>query len=62
MKNELLNLSATANKIGVPIKWLRDKAISNEIPCLKIKSRFLFNIEAVRQALFDLAAKGENNE
>jgi hypothetical protein len=61
MKNELYNLSATANKIGVPIKWLKEKAVSNEIPCLKIKKRFLFNIDAVKKALLDLAAKGENN-
>ena len=62
MKNNLYNLSATANKVGVPINWLKEKAIAKEIPCLIIKKRFLFNLEAVETALSKMAAKGTTNE
>ena len=55
MKQELQNLSSTASKLGVPIQWLKERAIAKDVPCLRIKNRFLFNIEAVNQALLDLA-------
>jgi len=61
--HELQNVSATASRVGVPVKWLREKALVGKIPCLKIsKSRLLFNIEAVKQALLDLAAEGNSDE
>jgi len=57
IRNELQNLSRTASEVGVPVKWLREKALAGKIPCLRISdSRLLFNIEAVEKALLDLAA------
>ncbi len=63
MQNDLKNLIGCAREFGVPVKWLREKALVGKIPCLKIsKSRLLFNIEAVKQALLDLAAEGRTDE
>jgi hypothetical protein len=58
MKQDLCNLSATASKVGVPVNWLKEKATAQEIPCLKIKNRLLFNIEAVKATLLEIAARG----
>lgn len=58
MNDKLHNLTSTAIKLGVPIKWLRKKALAQEVPCLAIKDRLLFNVEAVREKLLELAAKG----
>lgn len=57
-KDELHNISGTASAVGVPVKWLRAKALAGKIPCLKIsKSQLLFNVDAVKKALLDLAAE-----
>lgn len=62
-KDELYNISGTANAVGVPVKWLRAKALAGKIPCLKIsKSQFLFNVDAVKKALLDLAGESHNDE
>jgi len=61
MENRLYNLTSTAIKCGVPIDWLKDKAIAQEIPCLIINNRFLFNIESVNEKLLQLAANGGDN-
>lgn len=56
MNNKLHNLTATAIKVGVPSKWLKEKAIAQEVPCLIINGRLLFNVEAVKEKLLQLAA------
>jgi len=62
MKNKIYNLSVTAIKLGLPMNWLKEKAHSKEIPCLKIGDDIFFNLEAVNKALLDLATKGDKNE
>jgi len=62
-KEELHNLSSTASKVGVPLKWLKWAALTGKVPCLKISnSRMLFNLDAVKKALADLAAKVDSDE
>ena len=63
MKNENLhNLYGLSRKLNLPVKWLKEKAIKGQIPCLRIGRRFRFNIEAVEAALLEKAAKGGNND
>ena len=60
-KKQLENLSSTAAKVGVPKKWLLEKANAGLIPHIYISnSRRLFNIAAVEEALLQLAAEGHD--
>lgn len=52
----LLPLNRLAGQLRLPAGWLRTQAISGRIPCLRVGRRLLFNPEAVRRALADLAA------
>lgn len=56
-QNELNNLSATATKIGVTQKWLLAHAENGTIPSLLVGKKRLFNIDAVRAALAEMAAQ-----
>jgi len=55
---ELASLCVCASHVGVPAKWLKERAIAGDIPCLRIgKRRLLFNIAAVKAALACMAAQ-----
>ena len=59
MENDLLNLPSCAHRLGVPVRWLKTQAEAGRIPCLRFgKRKYLFNLEAVRLAIADLADKG----
>lgn len=53
----LLSLSRIARRLGVTQRWLRDQADAGTIPCLKAGNRYLFNPEAVQEALAAKAAR-----
>ena len=54
---KLLNLYECAGQLQVPVKWLKQAAISGKIPCLLFGKRDLrFNPEAVSNTLAQLAA------
>ena len=57
--SELLSLSRMARRIGVTQKWLREQADTAKIPCLKADNRYLFNLEAVQEALTTKASKAQ---
>jgi len=38
-------------------QWLRDQAKAGQVPCLRAGTRFLFNAEAVQEALAAEAAR-----
>jgi hypothetical protein len=57
METELQNVSATASKLGVTQKWLLAQAEAGIIPSLLIGRKRLFNVEAVRAALAELAGQ-----
>ena len=54
--DELLNLARMARRVGVTQLWLREQADDGVVPCLKADSRYLFNPEAVQEALSAKAA------
>lgn len=54
--NEVLSLSRMARRIGVTQQWLREEAEAGRLPCLRAGRRFLFNVEAVQQAIASKAA------
>ena len=55
--DELLSLSRMARRLGVTQQWLRDQAKAGQVPCLRAGARFLFNAEAVQEALAAEAAR-----
>jgi len=51
-----MNLLETAERLGVPAKWLKEAAISGRVPCLWLsKQRMLFEPNAVEEAMARLA-------
>jgi hypothetical protein len=40
-----------ANKLGLPLAWLKAEAKAGRIPSLQVARRQLFNADAVRRAL-----------
>jgi len=55
--DELLSLARMARRLGVTQQWLRERANSAQVPCLRAGTRFLFNAEAVQEALAAEAAR-----
>ena len=59
-KRELLGLVGCASRLGIPPKWLKTKALSGEVPCLRIGNRkLLFDLSCVKAALLRMAASTE---
>ena len=60
--SELLSLPRTARRLGVSARWLKVEAAAGRVPCLRADSRYLFDIDAVVNALLPRAARGEFTE
>jgi len=54
--DELLNLARMARRIGVTIRWLKDEADAQRVPCLRAGRAYLFLPSAVQKALAIRAA------
>jgi excisionase family DNA binding protein len=52
-------LNVTARMLGLPTTYIKELAEKNKIPMLIVRERMRFNPEAVRQALDELATKGD---
>ena len=48
---ELFSLSRMARRLGVTQAWLREQADAGHVPGLKAGKRYLFNVDAVQEAL-----------
>ena len=59
VESVLLRLPALARELKLPRDWLRTEADAGRIPCLRVGRKLLFQIEAVKRALAERAAKGE---
>ncbi|MBL8827827.1 MAG: hypothetical protein JNM18_12690 [Planctomycetaceae bacterium] len=55
--SDVLSLPRMARRIGVTQQWLREQADAGHVPCLKAGKRYLFNPEAVEQAVAAKAAE-----
>jgi len=56
METQYLSLEALAATLGLPQKYLKDLAKSNEIPCLDVNGRLRFDPNRVRKALDRIAS------
>lgn len=54
--HKLSHISGLAARLRLPARWLKSEAIAGRIPCLRVGRRFLFNVDAVEQALAARAA------
>ncbi len=48
---EFIPIRDAAEKLGVPMSFLRAEAIAGRVPVLRAGRRLLFNVAAVREAL-----------
>ena len=51
-----ISLPRLAQKLNLPLRWLKEQALSGKIPCLKVGRKFLFSLTAVQNALANQAA------
>jgi len=59
---KLMNLYQCAEQLQVPVRWLKEAAITGKIPCLRLGKRDMrFELKAVSNALARLAA-GERKQ
>ena len=49
--SELLTLQRMARRLGVTVRWLKNEAEAERVPCLRAESRFLFDPQTVTLAL-----------
>jgi len=50
-ETEYTSLTATATRLGIPRKWLKDEAEAGRMPHIKTGRRLLFSIGQVRDTL-----------
>jgi len=53
----LLSLAPMAEKIGVPVNWLRAEAEAGRVPSIMVHNRRMFIASTVESALAKLAAE-----
>jgi hypothetical protein len=51
-----------ARRLRVSVKWLRAEAEARRVPCLKADKVFLFDPDAVADALLKRAREGDHND
>ncbi len=56
--SDLVSLVRLARHVKLPKDWLKEKANSGDIPCLKVGGKYLFSLSAVQDALAAKAARG----
>lgn len=61
LNSKFCSLGFISQETGLPQSFIRKLAEENKIPALSVNGRFRFNLEAVKQALANLAAKGNDN-
>lgn len=54
---EVLILGRMARRLGVTQQWLRAQADAGKVPYLRAGKRYLFNAEAVQEAIAQQAAR-----
>ena len=62
VKDNLISIGQLSRKLNISVVWLRVQADKGVLPCVNAGGKLLFNIEAVKSRLADLAVKWTNNE
>ena len=60
-KTRFLPLDALASALGLPRNWLRAQAEAGVIPCIRIGTRCLFDVESVRARIVELTKEPRND-
>lgn len=58
---DLLPLRRMAARLGVPSKWLKERAEANQVPGLRAGNRWLFRPDVVLPVVAAMAAPSESN-
>jgi hypothetical protein len=51
-----IGLHSLSLALNLPRVWLRNEALAGRIPCLPVRGRLLFSLDAVERALLERAA------
>ena len=65
MENEkynLITIGQLSRKLKISIVWLKQQADKGVLPCMNAGGRLLYNLEAVKIKLAELAEQGDSNE
>ena len=52
----LVTLTELGERLGLPLKWLRRQTAGGHLPCTRIGTRILYNVEAVAKHVRDRAS------
>lgn len=56
-RRRLVALPTLARRVSLPVAWLKAEAEAGHLPHLKVGRRLLFSVEAVEEALVELAGR-----
>lgn len=62
VKDDLISIGQLSRKLKISIVWLKAQADKGVLPCISAGGKLLFNFQAVKNKLAELAAKGGHNE
>ena len=62
VKDNLISIGQLSRKLRISIVWLKAQADKGVLPCMSAGGKLLFNLQAVKSKLAELAAKGAHNE
>ena len=62
MDTAYYSLEAMAAALALPKAWLRDEADAGRIPCLRVNSRRMFDLQSVRDSLAERALQHSTRE
>ena len=62
MAGAYYSLEALASALALPRGWLRDEADAGRIPCLRVGTRRMFDVQAVRDSLAERALQTGSQE
>ena len=58
VNDNLISISQLSRKLNISIVWLKAQADEGVFPCINAGGKLLFNLQAVKNKLAELASKG----
>jgi hypothetical protein len=59
---KIYNIQQLSKELALPVDWLKEQAKAGNIPCLRIRNKLRFNLEAVEAAIAKMAAEEGGND
>ena len=62
VKDNLISIGQLSRRLKISVIWLKAQADKGALPCINADGKLLFNLQAVKNKLAELAARGGHNE